>query len=709
MNIKKILLCGMLLLGSGAMLTGCGKDPKDPTPSDPSTELQTMKIVRFVDYNVEYNGNYQILEPKCDVANFNFLYSADGVKYYDKNRLPKLDNPNTDDREFKDAGRYLVYLKITKEGYKTITTSTTMVINEKEVEVSLSDASGFVSDAETAEEILSRVTYGQPGENRIVAGDTLKYEIEMGNLLDSASAEPIKYNPNDLRSGQVYEILGVDTDPNYAITFNSSKYHVKDNIEIVRNGSPIYFNSLATAVSAVREGETIRLLKDVISSRTVSIDKSITIDGQGKYKITASKAFTALTDFDSKKTASIINIKPENDDVQINLKNITLDCASNARGISAFSGKVVLDNVKIINGKKVDNRRSGGVFISHNASFVMNSGEIVGNNANDTQYTLMCSDLWIGANAEGALVSINGGKIGNAFINSNEFSANNPGMFTLNGGEIKNVYVEYDAGYGAQFKYEDGTVKTLYVASTTEYGKASQLSLVKGTVYRGGVDSYTDVDKLATAYVGKVFNSNIDEIIANGESYLFANCVFNSAIVSDKTFVVAFEGCTFNSASLNTGDYTAIKLTNVNSLIINNCLFGGNLTVGSAATTGRILDLALAKNAELIKITNSTFKPVSSQHDIAIKLTTAEDVKVEEMLVKGNTFDSTVNEIVFGESSQTDTENTESFNVNLTITKNKSKLNIRECFIETEESTSVYTSVEVNATYSHTAQQEEQE
>ena len=95
--------------------------------------------------------------------------------------------------------------------------------------------------------------------------------------------------------------------------------------------------------------------------------------------------------------------------------------------------------------------------------------------------------MWIGANANGALTAINGGTIGNVFVNANAWSANNPGSFTMNGGTVTNLYVEHDAGYGATFKYNDGTIEHLYLSNKTGNGQSIEVTPVKGVTYNGGV------------------------------------------------------------------------------------------------------------------------------------------------------------------------------------------------------------------------------
>ena len=237
--------------------------------------------------------------------------------------------------------------------------------------------------------------------------------------------------------------------------------------------------------AAVATGGEIKLAADITLTSTLNLAKDVTIDGQGKYTIKAADNFTSGSD---NKTACVLYVS-----ATVTLKNVTVDGNEKCRVIFCNKGKLTIDGATITNGKAPDfvGGFIGGVYMTSSASFEMNSGSIVGNkngekyqNDNYLQYS---SDLWIGANATGALTAINGGTIGNVFVNSNEYSANNPGSFTMNGGTVTNLYVEYDANYGAKFKYTDGTIEHLYLSKENGNGQSIEVTPVKGTDYSGGV------------------------------------------------------------------------------------------------------------------------------------------------------------------------------------------------------------------------------
>ena len=239
---------------------------------------------------------------------------------------------------------------------------------------------------------------------------------------------------------------------------------------------------LKTAIgAATAENNTITLTGNITLTSTLNLAKDVIIDGQGKYTIKAADNFTSGSD---NKTACVLYVS-----ATVTLKDVTVDGNEKCRVIFCDKGKLTIDGATITNGKAPN--FIGGVYMTSSASFEMNSGSIVGNknveNYQNDNYLQYSSDLWIGANATGALTAINGGTIGNVFVNSNAYSASNPGSFTMNGGTVTNLYVEHDKGYGAKFKYTDGTIEHLYLSKENGNGQSIEVTPVKGTDYSGGV------------------------------------------------------------------------------------------------------------------------------------------------------------------------------------------------------------------------------
>lgn len=252
------------------------------------------------------------------------------------------------------------------------------------------------------------------------------------------------------------------------------------------------YKTFAEAYQAAESGDKIVLHKDAMLDKEIVLDKSITLDGQSKYTIKAKENFTIDSTFWGENTNNYGNkmffISKSTPNVTLTLKNVTLDANRQGRVLVAQGGKVVVDGATLTGGL-VTNNYVGGVYITNAAQFKMTSGSITGNKIEgkyaEDNYLQYSADLWIGANAVGSIASITGGTVGNVFVNSNEYSANNPGSFTLNGGTITNVYVEYDRGFGGSLKFESGTITKLLVSTTTS-GIATQVTAVAGNTYVGG-------------------------------------------------------------------------------------------------------------------------------------------------------------------------------------------------------------------------------
>ena len=254
---------------------------------------------------------------------------------------------------------------------------------------------------------------------------------------------------------------------------------VNENSAAVVNG--VGYATLAEAINAAGNDDTVTLLKDEELTSPLDLAKNITIDGQGKYTIKAANSFNVGG---NNKTYCVLYVSGE-----VTLKDVTVNGNEKCRVIFCDKGKLTIDGATITNGKAPN--FIGGVYMTSSASFEMKSGSITGNkNAERYQsekYLQYSSDLWIGANANGALTAINGGTIGNVFVNANAWSANNPGSFTMNGGTVTNLYVEYDVDYGATFEYNDGTIEHLYLSKEYGNGQSIEVTPVKGVTYKGGV------------------------------------------------------------------------------------------------------------------------------------------------------------------------------------------------------------------------------
>ena len=97
------------------------------------------------------------------------------------------------------------------------------------------------------------------------------------------------------------------------------------------------YATLAEAVAAAKDGDTVTLLADVTTASTITIDKAITLDGNGK-TITYTGSDRAIEMANSLGAA------------EITIKNLTVNCSASycQRGINYnATGKLTLDNVTV--------------------------------------------------------------------------------------------------------------------------------------------------------------------------------------------------------------------------------------------------------------------------------------------------------------------------------------------------------------------------
>ena len=116
-------------------------------------------------------------------------------------------------------------------------------------------------------------------------------------------------------------------------------------IYVAQVGS-VYYHSFAEAFAAAKAGDKITLLRDVTASEIIVINKSITIDGNGK----------TLTYTGNGESARAIDV-PNNADAKVNvtIKNLTVDCTASycQRGINYNDDGVLTLEAVTVKGKNV--------------------------------------------------------------------------------------------------------------------------------------------------------------------------------------------------------------------------------------------------------------------------------------------------------------------------------------------------------------------
>ena len=200
------------------------------------------------------------------------------------------------------------------------------------------------------------------------------------------------------------------------------------------------YNTLAEAVAAAEDGQTVRLLADVTLDAQIATGKAITIDGQSKYTIKAAKLLK------SEKGKAGMFYRTGSANGTLTFLNVTLDGC----GVSKIflneggAGETVFDGVTSTNGGGW--AYGSGIHISGGGSHatIRNStltGSTGTTELNDTYY-YAANDLWVGGNV---YVTVENSVIGNVFVNSApSATATNGvvhGQLTITGENTKITYL----------------------------------------------------------------------------------------------------------------------------------------------------------------------------------------------------------------------------------------------------------------------------
>lgn len=200
------------------------------------------------------------------------------------------------------------------------------------------------------------------------------------------------------------------------------------------------YNTLADAVAAAQDGQTVRLLADVTLDAQIATGKAITIDGQSKYTI---KTVKKLASADGK---AGMFYRTQSAKGTLTFLNVTLD----GGGVSKIflneggAGETVFDGVTSTNGGGI--AYGSGIHISgggshatiRNSTLTGSTGTMELNNAN----YYAANDLWVGGNV---YVTVENSVIGNVFVNSApSATATNGvvhGQLTITGEKTKITYL----------------------------------------------------------------------------------------------------------------------------------------------------------------------------------------------------------------------------------------------------------------------------
>ena len=200
------------------------------------------------------------------------------------------------------------------------------------------------------------------------------------------------------------------------------------------------YSTLAEAVAAAEDGQTVRLLADVTLDAQIATGKAITIDGQSKYTIRAAKLLVSADN----KAGMFYRTGSANG--TLTFLNVTLD----GNGVSKIflneggAGETVFDGVTSTNGGGW--AYGSGIHISgggshatiRNSTLTGSTGTMELNNAN----YYAANDLWVGGNV---YVTVENSVIGTVFVNSApSATATNGvvhGQLTITGESTKITYL----------------------------------------------------------------------------------------------------------------------------------------------------------------------------------------------------------------------------------------------------------------------------
>ena len=200
------------------------------------------------------------------------------------------------------------------------------------------------------------------------------------------------------------------------------------------------YRTLAEAVAAAEDGQTVRLLANVTLDAQIATGKAITIDGQSKYTIKADKL---LASADGK---AGMFYRTQSAKGTLTFLNVTLD----GGGVSKIflneggAGETVFDGVTSTNGGGWT--YGSGIHISGGGSHAtIRNSTLTGSTGtmelNDTNY-YAANDLWVGGNV---YVTVENSVIGTVFVNSApSATATNGvvhGQLTITGESTKITYL----------------------------------------------------------------------------------------------------------------------------------------------------------------------------------------------------------------------------------------------------------------------------
>lgn len=234
---------------------------------------------------------------------------------------------------------------------------------------------------------------------------------------------------------------------------------------------------LADIITNATAGSTVVLSANAKTDEVLTIDKDMTIDGNGH-----------IISYEGKEKSSDYALITNNG-AKLTIKNAIIDTNNKIKAIMSKAGSLTLDNV-VIKDITAKCTNGAGVFATGKCELTLTNSTITGNVAAENKDSVYSGDVWIGAECTAI---INSGLYNNVWINANSSSGRNKGGLTINDGVISNAWLEYDANYGADLTIVGGTIDKLYIASKeTPYEEMMIINKPAAGKYQGGIGSNED-------------------------------------------------------------------------------------------------------------------------------------------------------------------------------------------------------------------------
>ena len=365
-------------------------------------------------------------------------------------------------------------------------------------------------------------------------------ELIVGKLVVEEN-QGVGNEDNDIISFKLYHPEYGELNTDYTVQFKDGETIVDENnqaisidflneaeAQIKRNGVYRYFTTLAEAVEKAKAGETIELLKDITATEVIWIEKSLTINGNGKkVESTANRVFRVNAD-----------------NIEVTLNNVNMVNTAERVGTNDIRG------ISIDLGL-------AGVKLTLNDCSV----DFTDFSANDWTYAVNVS-----GNGTGHTVTVNGGTYEGANV-INVHGANN--TVTVKDAVITSTYPNNDQYYGACiWVLQNQDSKVTATGNTFNGNNAIAFNLGTGTTLTesNNIDNTT----ICVAKIGSEYYTSLKdafEVAQDGDEIkVLQNIALSESITNAKKVTLDLNGKTITGTDNATGSFGLI--TNKGELTI---------------------------------------------------------------------------------------------------------------------------------------------